>query len=194
MLSCSPPADMETCFISRPTHAGAMSRRPIALSKEARSLRIRPSRRFIPPASRSVANINQSSRSCPNRSGMMDACGFRNVRKIATRRPVKFPRRIAITISSENIRATGIFRRAISPRAQQKKFATKAAVWVRADAAFISTLPTPLSAWVNIRFASAMEICSRFMKRSPAKTPTKCRCGFIRLFTTRWAVSGWIMT
>ena len=41
MLSCSRRADMETCFTSRPTRAAAMSRRPIALTKAARSLRTR---------------------------------------------------------------------------------------------------------------------------------------------------------
>jgi succinate dehydrogenase / fumarate reductase flavoprotein subunit len=52
MPSCSPAGDTEMCSICRPMHAAATSRRHIALTKEARSLPIHPSHRFIPPAFR----------------------------------------------------------------------------------------------------------------------------------------------
>ena len=42
------------------------------------------------------------------------------------------------------------------------------------------------------RIRNATAICLRFTKRSPAKMPTKCRCGFTRQYTTPWVVSGWI--
>ena len=108
---------------------------------------------------------------------MMDASGFRNVRKIGTRRPVKFPRRIAIIISSENIRASAIFRRAISLHAQQRKFATKAAAWARADAAFISILPTRSNASVNItireRYGNLFEIYEKITGEDAYKVPMR---------------------
>ena len=45
----------------------------------------------------------------------------------------------------------------------------------------------------NKRSASATATCSKSTKELPARTPTKCRCEFIRRFTTPWVVSGWIM-
>jgi Succinate dehydrogenase/fumarate reductase, flavoprotein subunit len=56
----------------------------------------------------------------------------------------------------------------------------------------ISILPMRLKDWAKKRSASATETCSKSMRKSPARTPTKCRCEFIQLSITRWAVSGWI--
>src|SRR5262249_12801485 len=58
----------------------------------------------------------------------MGASGFRNARKIASSRRTKFPRLIAIIISSENIPATATLRHATFHRAQRRKFATRAGV------------------------------------------------------------------
>jgi len=58
----SPLADTETCFISRPMRAAAMSQPLIVRTKGARFLPIHPSRKFILRASRSVVNISPSSR------------------------------------------------------------------------------------------------------------------------------------
>ena len=53
-------ADMETFSICRQTHAAATSPRPIALTKEAPSLQIHPSHKFIQPAFQSAATISPS--------------------------------------------------------------------------------------------------------------------------------------
>ncbi len=112
-------------------------------------------------------------------------------KKIATSRRAKSRKRIAIIISSENIRATAISRRAIFPHAQRRKFATKAAASAPADAAFISILPTRSSGSGKTQFANVTAISLRSTKRSPEKMPTKCRCGFTRQSITPWAASGW---
>ena len=107
-------------------------------------------------------------------------------------RRAKSRKRIAIIISSENIRVMAISLRAIFHHARLRKFATKAAASAPADAAFISILPTRSSGSGKIQFANATAICSRFTKRSPEKMPTKCQCGFTRQSITPWVVSGWI--
>src|SRR5438552_11541665 len=58
--SCSPRAATETCFISRPTHAAAMSQPPIVLTKEAQCLPIHPLPRFIHLDFNQWANIIQA--------------------------------------------------------------------------------------------------------------------------------------
>ena len=105
-----------------------------------------------------------------------------------------FPRRTAITISNANTRATATWRRATSPRARPRKSATRAAASVRAGGASISTSPTPSSASARRSCASGTATCSTCTRRSPAKTPTRCRCAFIRPCITRWAACGWITT
>src|SRR5262249_13637920 len=122
----------------------------------------------------------------------MGGSGFPNARRIASSQHTKFPTRTAITILSENIRATATLRRATFHRGQRRKFATKAAALVQEDAAFISILPTQSKDLVKTQFASATETCSKYMKKSPARTLTKCQCASTRLCITRWAVSGWI--
>ena len=52
---------------------------------------------------------------------MTAASGFRNGRRIAPNRLTKSPKPIAIIISSENIRASAIWRRATSLRARAKE-------------------------------------------------------------------------
>ncbi len=88
--------------------------------------------------------------------------------------------------------ATETLRRATFHRVQRRKFATKAAASVQEDAAFISSLPMRSKGSVKTQYASAMETSSRSMKKSPARTLTRCRCAFTRRCTTRWVVSGWI--
>ena len=56
--------------------------------------------------------------------------GFRR-KEIAERSPNEIPKRTAIIISNESIRASEICRRATSPRARPRKFAMKAAASVR---------------------------------------------------------------
>ena len=194
MLSCSPRADMETCFISRPTHAGAMSRRPIALLKEARSSRIRAFTQ-IHPTCIPVGGEYQSKLTLMSESLRNDGRVWVPKRKEdRDKTPGEIPETDRDYYLERKYPSYGnLSPRDISSRAA-KEVCDEGRGVGPADAAFISTLPTRLNAWVNIRFASATEICSRSMRRSPAKTPTKCRCGFTRPFTTPWAVSGWIMT
>ena len=45
--------------------------------------------------------------------------------------------------------------------------------------------------WEKRRSAKNTATSSTCMKRSPAKTPTKFRCGFFRRSITRWAACGW---
>jgi succinate dehydrogenase / fumarate reductase flavoprotein subunit len=99
---------------------------------------------------------------------------------------------IAITIWSENIRATAISRRATSHRARPRKFAMKAAGSVLAVAVCISILRMRSSASDRKQSANVTEICSRFTRRSPARMPTRSRCEFIRRCITPWADCGWI--
>ena len=113
------------------------------------------------------------------------------LRQAARRR---FPRRTAITISNANIRASAISRRATSPRARPRKSATTAAASARAGWAFIWISPTPSSGWARTSSASATAISSTCTRRSPARTPTRCRCASIPPCITRWAARGWTTT
>ena len=106
--------------------------------------------------------------------------------------PDAFRKTIAIIIWNENIRASEIFRRATSHRARPRKFAMKDAASGPVDGAFTSILRMPSSASAKRRSANATAICSRFTRRSPARTPTKRRCAFIPQSITRWAAFGLI--
>ena len=64
----------------------------------------------------------------------------------------------------------------------------------RAGWAFIWISPTPSSGSARTSSASATATCSTCTRRSPARTPTRCRCASIPPCTTPWAARGWITT
>src|ERR1700730_13987340 len=99
---------------------------------------------------------------------MMGASGFRKSRAM-TARQARFRKRNEIIISSENIRASEIWRRAISHREAQRKFAMTGAASVRVGA---------VSTWISLtqslvsekkRSANGTEISSISTKKSPEK-------------------------
>ena len=100
----------------------------------------------------------------------------------------------AITTWSAATRASATSCRATWPRAPPRRSATRAAASGRADTASISTSATPSSGWGWSRSGRSTATSSRSTSGSPARMPTRCRCGSTRPCTTRWAASGSITT
>ena len=188
------PADMETFFISRPTPAAAMSPPPIALTKEARSSPIRAFTQIhptcIPVSGEHQSKLTLMSESLRNDGRVWVPKAQGRLRQSARRNPGNGSRLLSRAKISELrqscaaryfiARGKGSLRRRPRRRPGRTRRLSR---FCRRDQA----------SRAKIRFANATEICSRSTKRSPAKTPTKCRCEFTRQSTTRWAVSGWII-
>ena len=106
---------------------------------------------------------------------------------------MKFLRPTAIIISSENIPATATLRRATFHRAQQRRFATKAAgvgpggrgVYLDfADAIKRLGVET-----IRERYGNLFEVYKKITGEDAYKVPMRIYPACI----TQWAVSGWIM-
>src|SRR5213080_5030807 len=107
---------------------------------------------------------------------MTDACGFQNERKIAASRLAKSQKPTAITTSSENIRAMAILLHAIFHHVQRRKFATKAAAWVPADAVFTSILRMRSNGLGNVireRYGNLFEVYEKITGEDAYKVPMR---------------------
>ena len=90
------------------------------------------------------------------------------------------------------LRQSGSARRRFAQR--PRKFATKGAASGPAARACTWISRMRFAAWANRWSAKNTAISSTCTKRSPAKTRTKFRCGFIPRSITRWAACGWIIS
>ena len=103
--------------------------------------------------------------------------------------------RSATIASSANIPASAISRRATSPHAPRRRACDEGrGVWGHTDWAFTSISRMPSSGSARTSCGSVTATSSTCITRSRPRTPTRCRCEFFPLCTTRWAGFGLITT
>jgi len=119
------------------------------------------------------------------------AYGFRR-KQGRPEKPMRSPRRSAITTLSGATLRSAIWSRGMWPRARRKPPATAATGSVRRSSRCTSTFATRSGATVRKQSARSMETSSTCTITSPTRTRTRFRCAFTRRCTTLWAGFGWI--
>jgi succinate dehydrogenase / fumarate reductase flavoprotein subunit len=184
---CSPPAATATSSTCRPTPWPATSPRPGRATSAARPSPTPATRRSTRPASRSgdyQSKLTLMSESLRNDGRIWVP------KKKGDKRPDRHPRgraRLLPRAQVPELRQPGAARHRV---ARAKEGATRAAASARAASASTSTSPRRSSAWARRHRERYGNLFDMYERRSPARTPTRCRCASTRPRTTRWAASG----